>query len=346
MSIPSHIRPLDELDAAWRVGPAGVRLEAVRRAARKLRARLHEGATVTSVRTYDLVTLPYPTRYALADAARSPLPFIMMTNRMQLINVATDEGMKRVVVNPSDQVRNAETPFFKRLLEKYGDFLSHKVMSKRHAEVPERMREAGVDGAAVDYVTFDHLHTQDLRRVLGEWFPKAKLLVMKEELAIFEKLHPLQTDWYLPNALEGVPQERIVAVDRDVIVGDGLVLVRTPGHTLGNHSIVVHTDRGVWAISENGIAADSYVPEKSELGGLAGYARARGVEVILNSNTREASLEQYTSMVLEKELVDPCPDGSGFLQHFPSSELTASALLPGLAPTYAHKAITQGPAPR
>ena len=346
MAFPAHIKPLDELDAAWRVGPAGVRLEAVRRAARKLRARLHDGPTVQSVRTYDLVTLPYPTRYGLGDASRSPLPFLMITNRMQILNVATDEGMKRVVVNPSDQVRDAETPFFKRLADRYGDFLSHKVMSKRHAEVPERLHEAGVDGAAIDYVTFDHLHTQDLRRVLLEWFPRSKLLIMKEELAIFEKLHPLQADWYLPNALDGIPADRIVAVDRDVLVGEGLALVRTPGHTAGNHSIVVHTDRGVWAISENGIAADSYVPERSELSGVAAHAHSRSVEVILNANTRELSLDQYTSMVLEKELVDPCPDGSGFVQHFPSSELTASALLPGLAPTYAHKAITHGPAPR
>jgi glyoxylase-like metal-dependent hydrolase (beta-lactamase superfamily II) len=340
------VTPLYELDEAWRVSTAGARLEAVRSAARRLKERLHRGPTVKSVRTFDLVTLPYPARYGLGDAASSILPFVMITNRMQIVVVKTGEGDQRIVVNPSDHVRDEETPFFKRLSQRYGDFLSHKVMSKRHAEAPDRLREAGLRGDQIDYVTFDHLHTQDLRRVMLEWFPRAKLLVQKAELDIFERLHPLQSDWYLPDSLRGVPAERIVPLEGDFLVGEGMALVRTPGHTIGNHSIVLSTDHGLWTISENGIAADNYSPEKSAIGGLAAHARTRGVEVILNANTREHSLDQYTSMILEKELADPCAGGSGFVQHFPSSELTASALLPGMAPTYSHGAITHGPAPR
>jgi glyoxylase-like metal-dependent hydrolase (beta-lactamase superfamily II) len=345
MALPAHLQRLSELDEAWRVATAGPRLAAVRTGARRLRERLQRGRTVTSVRTYDLITLPYPTRYGLADASRSILPFLLITNRMQLCTVATDEGPRRVLVNPSDHERDAETPFFKRLALKYGA-LAQRVLARRHGDVPARLAEAGVRGEQIDYITFDHLHTQDLRRLLGEWCPRAKLLIMREELAIFDGLHPLQNDWYLAGALDGIPRERLLVLDGDVLLGEGMALVRTPGHTVGNHSIVLHTDRGLWAISENGIACDNYSPHKSAIAGLAAYARAREVEVILNANTRELSLDQYTSMALEKELVDACPDGSGFLQHFPSSELTASALFPGLAPTYSHKAITQGPEPR
>ena len=341
---PDHLRPLDALDAAWQVSPAGLRLEAVRDGARALRDRLHAGDPVRSVRTYDLITLPYPTRYGLGDAARSPLPYLMITNRMQLVTFVAGGQTMRLLVNPSDHERDAETPFFKRLAAPMPAWVN-KLVAKRHSDVPSRLDQIGLRGDQIDYVTFDHLHTQDLRRLMLDWCPRAKLLIMKEELAIFERLHPLQTDWYLPNALAGIPTDRIVALDRDVLVGDGVALIRTPGHTIGNHSIVLHTDRGVWAISENGIACDNYLPEKSDLGGLAKTARATGVEVILNANTRELALDQYTSMVLEKNLVDPCPDGSGFLQHFPSSELTAHPLLPGLHPTYSHGAITQGPEP-
>lgn len=330
---------LTEMDEAWKVTPAGTRLEAVRKAARKLKERLHKSAKARSVRTFDLVTLPYPAKYGLGDAASSLLPFVMITNRMQIVNA----GEKRILVNPSDHVRDEETPFFKRLSERYGDFLSHKVMSKRHAEVPDRLREAGIRGEQIDFITFDHLHTQDLRRLMLEWCPNAKLLVQKEELAIYERLHPLQNDWYIADALRGIPGDRIIALDRDILVGDGMALVRTPGHSLGNHTIVLHTDRGLWTVSENGISVDNYLPEKSDIGGLRAHARSRGVEVILNGNTREHSLNQYTSMILEKELADPC---DGWIQHFPSSELTASALLPGLAATYCHREITHGPAPR
>jgi glyoxylase-like metal-dependent hydrolase (beta-lactamase superfamily II) len=344
MTLPAHFRPLDALAAAWRVTPAGARLEAVRRAALALKETLHAGAQVKSVRTYDLITLPYPTRYGLGDAARSILPFLMITNRMQLVTVATSEGVKRVLVNPSDHERDQETPFFKRLAAGSPKW-AQRLIAKRHSTVPERLAEAGVRGEQIDYVTFDHLHTQDLRRVLGEWCPRARLIVQREELDIFERLHPLQSDWYIAEAIAGIARERFVVLDGDVLVGDGLALVRTPGHTFGNHSIVLMTDRGVWTISENGVSCDNWSPEKSAIGGLAGHARSRGVEVILNANTRESSLEQYTSMILEKTLADPCPDGSGFAQHFPSSELTASALLPGLTATYLHRSITHGPPP-
>jgi hypothetical protein len=332
---------LDEMDEAWRIGPAGARLEAVRRAAKRLKERLHKSTKVHHVRTYDLVTLPYPARYGLGDAARSLLPFLFITNRMQIVTFRSAEGMKRLLVNPSDFIRDEETPFFKRLATRFsGVPLSRKLMVKQHAQVPERLREAGLDGHAIDYVTFDHLHTQDLRRVLLEWCPRAKLLVQKEELAIYERLHPLQNVWYVAEALHGVPTDRIVVLDGDALIGEGVALVRTPGHTIGNHTIVLHTDRGLWTISENGIAADNYQPERSEIAGLASHARSRGVEVILNANTREHSLDQYTSMVLEKELADRNPDG--WVQHFPSSELTASALMPGLAPTISHAKIQQG----
>ena len=345
MKLPSPLRPLDELDAAWRSGPAGARLDAVRAGAQKLKARLHAAPTVKSVRTYDLITLPYPTRYGLSDAGRSLFPYLMITNRMQLVTVKTDDGVKRVLVNPTDWERAAETPFFQRIAKRLPKFVQEKIVTTRHGQVPARLAEAGVRGDEIDFVTFDHLHTQDVRRLLGEWCPRAKLLAQRDELAIFEKLHPLQADWYQAEALGGIAPNRLIALDGDVAIGEGLALVRTPGHTRGNHSIVLHTDRGVWTISENGVACDNYSPEKSAIKGMAGYARGTGCEVVLNANTREDSLDQYTSMILEKTLADASPDGSGYAQHFSSSELTPSALFPGLAAPYVHRAITHGPPP-
>jgi hypothetical protein len=75
---------------------------------------------------------------------------------------------------------------------------------------------------------------------------------------------------------------------------------------------------------------------------MARQARATGVEVILNANTREGSLDPYTSMVLEKTLADPVPDRPELPQHFASSELVPHPLAPCLSPTYTHEAITYG----
>ena len=67
-----------------------------------------------------------------------------------------------------------------------------------------------------------------------------------------------------------------------------------------------------------------------------------GAEVILNGNTREGSLEQYSSMVLERALAGPSRADPDFCNFMPSSELTASLLAPGLAPTFSHGDIRHG----
>jgi glyoxylase-like metal-dependent hydrolase (beta-lactamase superfamily II) len=332
----SLFQPLAELDEAWRVSPPGLRLEAVRAGARKLKARLKASGRALEVRTYDLVTLPYPTRYGLSEAHRSLIPFLFMTNRMQVVVFRSADGEKRLLVNPSDHERNAETPFFKRLSAGVPDRVG-RMIARRWSTVPERLREAGLRGDQIDYVTFDHLHTQDLRRLLLEWCPRARLLAHKDELAIFERLHPLQRDWYLEGALAGIPPDRIVPFERDLLLGEGVALVRTPGHTEGNHSIVLHTPRGLWTISENGVSADNYSPERSELSGLAKHAQATGVEVILNSNTRERTLDQYTSMILEKTLAD---EEGGWPLVFNSSELTSSPLAPGVRATFVRREVS------
>src|SRR5690606_24938658 len=99
---------------------------------------------------------------------------------------------------------------------------------------------------------------------------------------------------------------------------------------------------GLWTISENGIGPDAYAPHASAIPGLARAAREQDLEVVLNANSREGSLDQYTSMVLEKTLADPCADRPEFPQHFSSSELVRSKLTPGLQPTHVHGRITHG----
>jgi hypothetical protein len=270
----------------------------------------------------------------------------MMRNRVQLVQVEAGGELVNILVNPSDYEKSAAAPFFARQLERYGVF-AQKVLATRHGTVETALAAWGVAPEDIDYVTFDHLHVQDLRGTLGAdgapgLLPRAKLIAQKAELRILDCLHPLQNDWFVKDGLRGVDPKRIVAVDGDFAIGRGFAIVRTPGHTDGNHSPAVVTDRGVWTISENGVCADAYAPESSRIKGVRGHARDTGVEVILNANTRERSLDQYTSMVLEKTLSHPTAERPEFAQHFCSSEMVKSMLAPGLAPTFTHEHITHG----
>lgn len=345
--VPTDLVKLTEMDAAWGVHGSGARLDAVRRAGRKLRERVLASGVARSVRTIDLATFPYPTRYGLQGVAASPAPYVFMRNRMQLVQVAAGARTVTILVNPTDPDRSKAAPYFARLIERYGETAS-KLLSQMHSSIEAALGGWGVSPEQVDYVTYDHLHVQDVRGMLAPgpggraYLPNAKLLVQKAELETLAAIHPMQAEWYIPECVSGVPGDRIVALDGDYLVGGGFALVRTPGHTWGNHTLVVVTGTGAWTISENGVCVDAYAPGVSRIRGVAKHAREMGVEVILNANTREGSLDQYTSMVLEKTLADGVPEAPEWPQHFSSSEMVPHVLAPGLTPTYTHGAITHG----
>jgi hypothetical protein len=226
-----------------------------------------------------------------------------------------------------------------------------------HGDVPGHLAALGIAPADVDYLVFDHLHTQDVRRWLGTIepqadlspdqpvnavFPNARLLVQRRELAALESLHPLQRPWYQPDTYASLPPDAIAPIDGDVLIGPGIALISTPGHTTGNQTLMLNTSSGIWASSENAIAAECLTPEHSQIPGLRRWARRWGQEVILNANTLEATAEQYNSLVLEKAIVDHSASDERFVQFFPSSELTRRWTNPGTAPTFTHGAITHG----
>ena len=242
-------------------------------------------------------------------------------------------GLKTLLVSPSDHERAIETPYFRRLKGSMPQFLENLVI-KRYATMPQVLEKIGLAPGQVDYITYDHLHTQDLRRWLGAndapaLLSNARLLVHAREWDCARDLTPYQRDWYCPDGIAGISEDRLVRFEGSVMLGDGIALVHTPGHTEGNHSIVVHTDEGLWVISENGISVDAYAPKLSTLWGVARYAQAVGTEVIINGNTLESAVDQYISMIQELSIAGPSKRDQRYPNIFPSSELAPSWMFPG-----------------
>jgi glyoxylase-like metal-dependent hydrolase (beta-lactamase superfamily II) len=345
---PVSLRRLPGLEEAWRERVPGRRLELLRSAAAEAREALLEAGPVEGLATCPLVTFPYPTVFAFSGAALSPAPYVMMTNRMQVVQYRDWDGRSRILLfNPTDYDRGERTPFFARLMERYGDFISRRVMRTRHGTVASHLEALGLRPEDVDYLAFDHLHVQDLRGWLGgegasAFFPRARLLVHRMEWAGANDLHPMQRAWFVPDGMKGVPAERVVQVEGDAWLGPGVAIVATPGHTMGNWSLAVVTGRGLFVVSENGVATESYSPERSGIPGIRATAEHMGYEVVLNGNSREHSLDQYSSMVVEKVLAGPSKVEAGYVNFFPSSELTASLMAPALSPTFSHREISQG----
>jgi hypothetical protein len=217
--------------------------------------------------------------------------------------------------------------------------IAQKLVAPEAPTVEDHLRAVGLSPERVDYLSFDHLHTQDLRNWLGgdgrrPVFPNAKLLVTRAEWESVKGPLPPHADWYCPNGARGIDPARVLSFDDDLLLGDGVALVRTPGHTMGNHSLVARTPEGLLVSSENGVSPDNYAPEASRIGAVHAYARNTGAEVVLNGNTQESSVDQYISMVMEKEIAGPSRAHPEFPNVAPSSEFTAWWLFRGIEPAF------------
>ncbi|MFO0724811.1 MAG: hypothetical protein U1E65_13605 [Myxococcota bacterium] len=334
---------LPELDEAWRHRSGGARHRAVLAAAPHLRARILESGKPRAVRSFEIATFPYPTEYAFAGACRIPVPYIWMTNRAVLVETVDARGQRlRVLANPTDPEGSRHAPYFQEITSMLPKAFE-RFLARAQKPLVEQLKEADIDPASIDYITFDHLHVQAVGPMLGPrgMYPSAKLLATNTELDIARGLHPLQRYWYVEGMLGAVPEDRLLGFDHDLLLGAGVALVRTPGHTDGNHSFVFATDDGLVTVSENGVALDCYQPKRSDIPGLRAFAEKTGLEAIMNANTRERSLDQYTSMLLEAALAAPKNAGDWPL-HFSSSELDRFPLAPLVRPTTAVRSMRIG----
>jgi glyoxylase-like metal-dependent hydrolase (beta-lactamase superfamily II) len=339
-----------------RLLPPGAELPAIREAAGDVRAAILASGMPTAIRSCDLITLPYPTRFGLWRAAKTPSPYLWFTNRLFVVQWDDPDGRRCTLLwGPTDHERAQYTPYFDRLAQR--NPLPERVMVTRHATVPDHLRDLGIDPADVDYLSFDHLHTQDVRRLIGTrgpapdlgvfdrpvepWLPNAKLIGQVREWESIRHLHPLQARWYQPETYNDLRPEGLLFIDGDVVLGPGVAILYTPGHTFGNQTLVLNSATGLWTFSENGVAAESWMPQASSIPGVRRWAAEWCQDVILNANTLELTAWQYNSMVAEALVADPTPDGD-FRQTFPTSELRSTRRSPGTAPTYEHRNLYYG----
>ncbi len=281
------------------------------------------------MRTIDLVAAGYPAGYAFNHVAFALNPFLAICNRLLLIRFKDCEGKSKLLAwEPTIPENSVKAPFFAELIKFYGEFLSNTLFKTEYNNLSQALARAGVKAEDVDYVAFDHLHVQDVRGLIGTAdgsikpvFPNAKLIVQPKELDTVYEPHPMQHAWYVPDSGKGVATERLLPIEGDVLLGTGIALIATPGHTDGNVSLVINTDDGIWVSSENGVAIDNWFPEHSKIPGLKRHMRDFGREVILNANTLEDPQDQYNSMLLEKTLADVSKKDPRFTQVLPSTEL-------------------------
>lgn len=360
-SLPAQPTAIEIFDPpSLDVSPAE-QLRRIKTQAPEFKKFLHDSGTATAFVSRSLIKVPYPTRFALWDASRYKHPYIWFVNRMFVVQWKDNGRTVTMLAEPSDWELGENTPFFdrtRRQVEKIPGNV-RGIMVTEYGTVLQQLEKLGIAPETIDYLSFDHLHTQDVRRLIGTngpapdlgfhdspvpgWFPNAKLIVHPSELDHVRDIHPFQSQFHQPDVFSDLPEERLQLVTGDVLLGPGVALMHTPGHTLGNHSIAVNAPgRGIFTSSENGVAVECYFPERARIPGMKRWARDWNVEVVLNFNTPEYASFQYNSMVKEKLVADPIPGTPQMTQVYPSSELTHHWLAPGIRPAFEHGELTLG----
>ncbi|MFF2083426.1 hypothetical protein ACFVVM_06600 [Nocardia sp. NPDC058176] len=354
-------RVIPEFEGVHEVWPRGERLRAVRESAAAYKERFTAQGRIRAVRSVDIAAAPYPVKFAFDNAVSVPtLPLISMINRMLVVQYDDWNGTPRTLVfEPTVPAGSAEAPFYRNLKKLTGKIpgghLLEKVILEYYNEPGDVLATVGLRAEDIDFCTFDHLHVQDPRMILGSTevidgeprprralFGDARMLVHSRELATLRSLHPMQWAWYVDGGLDGVDPGKFVTFDGDIELGPGIALLWTPGHTDGNHSLVINTPDGVWVSSENGISLDNWQPELSKIPGVRRYHEQFGREICPNANTLEDSLDQYDSMIKEKTMADPCRNDPRWLQILPSTELAPWKRFWPVVPTYVHGGIAYG----
>ncbi len=350
------LRPAGEFEEAHETWPRGDRPAAMREAADAFRARFKEQGEVRAVRTVDLVSAGYPVELAFQGAARSVNPYVSLLNRLVVVQFEDFEGaLKTLVWEPTVPEGSAQAPFYRQLVERFGERVSHRLLSTEYHTVESALAAVGLSPADVDYVSFDHLHAQDLRIIMGTtapppgrseplspFFSNAKIVLQRREVDTLRSVHPTQWAWYVPGGMDDVIEKDMVLVDGDVELGVGVALLQTPGHTDGNHSLCLNTPEGIWVSSANGVAADSWHPHLSKIPGVRRWAELFGREVVMNANTLEDSVDQYDSMIKEKAVADVNRRDPRWLNVLPSSEVAHLKRSWPVVPTFLYGGIDYG----
>lgn len=129
----------------------------------------------------------------------------------------------------------------------------HRTMEKKpEQEIPGALGKIGLKPENIDLVILTHLHWDHCFSL--EYFPHTQFLVQKKELQYAAAPLPADRPPY-EAFVPGIRPPwmdvfgRIIPIDGDVEIIEGVRAIFTPGHTPGSQGVAVETEEGPWAIA-------------------------------------------------------------------------------------------------
>jgi glyoxylase-like metal-dependent hydrolase (beta-lactamase superfamily II) len=122
-------------------------------------------------------------------------------------------------------------------------FTKRGVVVKDIQTLESGLGKLGITTDDIDLVILTQVHFDHVAEAYK--FPRARLLVQKDEIDTARNPHPYLVPAYPKQCLEGLNFE---VIDGDTQVCDGVSVIKTPGHTPGGQSVRVETAQGIAVI--------------------------------------------------------------------------------------------------
>ena len=176
------LRPFHEFDEANETWPRGERPAAIREAAAAFRDRFAIPENrVRGIRTVDIASAGYPLKFAFGGAAIGPNPYINIINRLQVVQYEDFEGELRTLAYEPTVTEGpaggallpADDRAHPRLPGGAATSSPTRCCRRSGTRSHSALAETGLRAEDVDFVSFDHLHVQDVRFILGSSEPIA-----------------------------------------------------------------------------------------------------------------------------------------------------------------------------
>ena len=151
------------------------------------------------------------------------------------------------------------------------------------------LSKLGLDFSDIELIILTHLHHDHVAQVSR--FPRAKVLIQRDELQFAQSPHPATTQWFLKKFFDELNFELISG---DVEISKEISVLRTPGHSLGGQSVAIKTEQGIVVIAGLCTIRENFEPPRS----------IRKLTPLIPPGLHINVLDAYDSMVRIKQVAD------------------------------------------